>query len=476
MICSGNTVALNTVQNIKGLTISGSMTLNANLSLGGDLTNNGTFNAGTYTVTLNGTAPQKIGGSGSIAFGSLVMNNSAPANAVMLQVPVTVSGIFKLQDGHLLTTSSNVLTLSSSASVVLGATEQDSSFVKGPMKHTVNVSCGVTKVFPVGKDNSYRRIDLTIDQKTTATTTYMAEMIDNSAMALGYSLPLSLSNVSYVRYHEITQSPASTKIDVAEVRIYFNCHGVDDVVESLGAMSVAKDNGSGSWIDLSDTPNGYSCTRSSYWGNALSGTFTSLAGNKFALGNTGPATPLPVSLTLFAATAQERSVDVSWNTAAETNCDHFIVERSTDGDSFYPVGTVKGGGNTSSGNNYEWVDVLPLPGASFYRLKQVDYNGTSWYSERVSVFIEMNEVISVFPNPASENCFLMINDSKNKEARLTVHDLRGKVIYTGSYIPSSDKEMIKIDLTGSSMDDGMYVFSLESNGNTSHKKIVIKRN
>ena len=109
--------------------------------------------------------------------------------------------------------------------------------------------------------------------------------------------------------------------------------------------------------------------------------------------------PLPVELTRFTATTKDQSVNVNWATASEKNSDRFEIQRSATGGTFETVGTVKGQGNTSSAHNYAFVDSRPLAGRSYYRLRQVDIDGTTAYSPVAAV--QVRNELAVYPNPST---------------------------------------------------------------------------
>ncbi|HEX8325904.1 MAG TPA: IPT/TIG domain-containing protein [Hymenobacter sp.] len=120
--------------------------------------------------------------------------------------------------------------------------------------------------------------------------------------------------------------------------------------------------------------------------------------------------PLPVELTAFAAQAvQNRDAQLTWRTASEKNNDHFDVERSLNGTDFATIGAVKGHGTTSAAADYAWTDAAVAAkanGAVYYRLKQVDADGTATYSPvRTVAFTQeaaaKTPVIRVYPNPAT---------------------------------------------------------------------------
>lgn len=93
-----------------------------------------------------------------------------------------------------------------------------------------------------------------------------------------------------------------------------------------------------------------------------------------------PAILMPIELTQWTATNLEESVLLEWTTASEENNDYFSIERSIDGVTWKVLGNVGGAGTTSATHYYSFEDTKPVSGISYYRLKQVDFNGEYTYS------------------------------------------------------------------------------------------------
>jgi len=120
------------------------------------------------------------------------------------------------------------------------------------------------------------------------------------------------------------------------------------------------------------------------------------------------ANPLPVSLVAFTAQAvQNRDAQLKWTTASELSNDHFEVERSLDGTSFVQAGQQQGQGTKATATDYSFTDAgigARAAGQSvYYRLKQVDRNGTSVYSpvRTVSFTAASAALVGLYPNPAT---------------------------------------------------------------------------
>lgn len=135
--------------------------------------------------------------------------------------------------------------------------------------------------------------------------------------------------------------------------------------------------------------------------------------------------PLPIELLAFHAIEWHDDVRFMWTTASETNNDYFSIERSADGRDWITVLRIDGAGNSSTPIDYEAVDPEPLPGLSYYRLKQSDYDGQYSYSDVEAVTFDTgveNEVL-IFPNPTNGQITIVANDEEM--AGFGVFDMQG---------------------------------------------------
>jgi hypothetical protein len=137
---------------------------------------------------------------------------------------------------------------------------------------------------------------------------------------------------------------------------------------------------------------------------------------------------LPVTLTHFTATPKSSTVQLDWATATELNNDGFEVQRSADARSWEKLGWVAGRGTTQERQDYGFVDEAPLSGQSYYRLKQIDYDGQYEYSPTVSVRGRGEALFSVFPNPARERLQVRFDDTPPVDARLRLRNARGQTV------------------------------------------------
>jgi len=136
---------------------------------------------------------------------------------------------------------------------------------------------------------------------------------------------------------------------------------------------------------------------------------------------------LPVRLLDFSGRKQTQGVSLSWNTASEENFRHFIVEHSQDGIHFNAVGTVLGKGNAAAKSDYQFWHRQPVQGANYYRLRQVDRDGSFAYSKVVNVDWSGKPLLSVYPNPTKD---LLYVSGLQKGDQIQIIDFAGKVLQT----------------------------------------------
>ena len=132
---------------------------------------------------------------------------------------------------------------------------------------------------------------------------------------------------------------------------------------------------------------------------------SSFSGGGGGGGASGIALPLEF-VSFDARAAAMHTANLQWATASEINNSHFEIERSYDGRTFEMIGQVAGKVNSHQQMEYDFVDngIHPSNNIAFYRLKQVDFNGTSEYS--TIQFVRFDELgsgiyFSAYPNPAS---------------------------------------------------------------------------
>jgi hypothetical protein len=173
---------------------------------------------------------------------------------------------------------------------------------------------------------------------------------------------------------------------------------------------------------------------------------------------------LPVELLQFDAKAAEAHVDVLWTTVSETSSAWFNVQRSADGEHFTQIGRVNAAGNSVQTLDYSLKDAAPLPGLSYYRLEQVDQDGTVTYSHAVPVYFQgRTPAIALHPNPAMDLVYITVDLPDEGTLSWTVIDQSGRLAKQGTTAGTPGTYQFELPLQG--LEAGAYQVEL-SQGNT----------
>lgn len=145
-----------------------------------------------------------------------------------------------------------------------------------------------------------------------------------------------------------------------------------------------------------------------------------------------PLGALPVELLSFTARPDAGKVDIQWVTLTEDNNDYFTVERSSNGVDFEMIHREEGAGTTALARTYQIYDNNPLTGKSYYRLKQVDFDGRFEYSDIRVVTISEDGQLKTFPNPVANTLNVALSGFKVREVSFEIYHLSGKMMHSGT--------------------------------------------
>lgn len=179
---------------------------------------------------------------------------------------------------------------------------------------------------------------------------------------------------------------------------------------------------------------------------------------------------LPVSLVSFTAQAQtDRTVLVNWTTSWERANKGYVVERSKDLKNFERAGEVTDvAGSSNSVNSYRFVDASPFRGTSYYRLRQVDLDGTSQTFKAESVVIDGR--YGVYPNPVANQQFTLELDEP-ATAVLHLYNASGSELG----LNKSDLTELSTKVTPSSkLSSGVYILKVDERGTTRKHRLVVQ--
>jgi len=137
---------------------------------------------------------------------------------------------------------------------------------------------------------------------------------------------------------------------------------------------------------------------------------------------------LPIELTHFKPECEDNNVTIEWTTAAEINNDYFVIEKSLDGTTWVAVDSIDGAGNSFVEQNYTYQIKNHIYEITYFRLKQVDYDGTTDYSDIAPCTCEGLEIIGVYPNPSQGEVNYVVQSNQAGTLTLTITDARGRLV------------------------------------------------
>lgn len=184
---------------------------------------------------------------------------------------------------------------------------------------------------------------------------------------------------------------------------------------------------------------------------------------------------LPLKLISFFALLNNSKADLTWKTVSETNVSHFEIEKSMDGINFNEAGIVFARGNEADLTTYSFSDMIntDLDGVIYYRLRSVDLDGKSQYSNiriiRISKKGERNITILTYPNPVTNEIRISIpNNWQSKKVIYEVFSANGHGSKKIETVTSSQTETVNM----SNLAPGFYIVRVSCEGQTAQQKIV----
>lgn len=186
---------------------------------------------------------------------------------------------------------------------------------------------------------------------------------------------------------------------------------------------------------------------------------------------------VPVELTSFTAQAVKGKVELNWSTATETNNHGYEIQRSADKQNFTTVGFVRGAGTTTERQSYTFEDNYTGQSKVYYRLKQVDFNGTFWLSD----VIEISNLIPIefgisqnYPNPFNPSTTIEFQLPVDAKVMIKVYDILGSEVAT---LVDQFKEAgyHKLNFNGSALASGTYFFRIKANDFVQTKKMILMK-
>lgn len=187
---------------------------------------------------------------------------------------------------------------------------------------------------------------------------------------------------------------------------------------------------------------------------------------------------LDIELKSISATADNnrQQIIIDWETETETNNKGFDLERSTNGKDYEKIAWIDGNGTTLSPKRYNHKDRNVSVGTTYYyRLKQVDFDESTSYTEVVSAQLKDSKStktdINIVPNPAKDNITLVFQEAFSTAISLEIYNTSGKLMIQESIVLNDN---LRFPLDVSQLSKGIYIVKVLGNGESFNQKLIIK--
>ncbi len=446
------------------LTISSTVRAQAStLNLAGNWNQpSGSFVFGTSTVRFNGTAQQTITSGTQVNYWNLIINNSfATSPQIVLAANILIKNNLTLTDGVIRSTASSIISVENGATSDPGSAD---SYVWGPMR-----KLGIQNfVFPLGKENRWARLGISDMAGSGA---FDAEYFESRYSDIT-SIGAGIVRVSGNEYWDLSRTGGAGTAQ-PHVTLYWEDTAFSKI-DNLATLAIGhfrsgawqNHGGNASWTDNGTTNPG------NIKSTVVFATFSPIT---FASTDEDD-NPLPVELIRFnAAITGHNSVLIEWETASEYNNERFELAKSMDGVNFETVATLRSKGDSQSITHYGFEDFSPFPGNTYYRLKQVDYNGLTETYPMISVFwtSELEILSELYPNPTLDKCYVEFNQWLNQSLRVDIFNIDGKWI-AGDETRLNGIQKLDISHQVKFLDSGIYYVKVTTAGHSKVHKLIKK--
>ena len=185
----------------------------------------------------------------------------------------------------------------------------------------------------------------------------------------------------------------------------------------------------------------------------------------------------PVELIDFSGEYRQGAVQLTWATANELNNSHFIIEKAQNGRDFTQLATVGGAGTSTQTLNYHYTDMQPFEDINYYRLKQIDFDGSYSYSSILTVTTKgFGTTMTVNTDYGQSEINVAISSAEAGSGKLQVLNAAGQMLY------STDMEIISgtrnINIPLQNLTSGIYFVRLvdEKRQEVRHAKFLAMNN
>jgi len=451
--------------------------------LQGDLSySSGTFTGGSggAFLVMQGAAAQQITGNftGANQLYRLTLDNP---NNVTMNGDIDIDSRLTFTQGRIIT-GGNTLTLDGDATAS-PASGTSTSFVDGALSKVIT-SSGSSFEFPIGKGT--RQANALIFKPNTGGLTWTAEYfnedpMNNATVTSTESSDPFVTKVSGLEYWVISDGNAAPSGVTAQVGLSWAADSdvSTDQSEREQLEVLAWNTTNSNWDNFGG--GNFSSGNDATGGSFISAGTLSFSENIVTLGTTDEGNNLPVRLAFFKAAPGVGKVGLTWETYSELNNDRFEVQHSSNGKEWAQIGQVNGAGTHWGKLNYAFTHQNAPNGINYYRLKQVDFDGTFEYSPVATANVlglGAQGRISVYPNPTAQSNItvqlLALQGNPDVPVLIMVNDMLGKQYYKEAVSYSNAQQGLSV-VPQKVMEPGVYIVTVKYQGQYFQERLVISQ-
>ena len=417
-------------------------------SPGAVITATSTANPG---IELNGNRLQLISAGGSILNGICFRVNN-PSGCELL-LPLSLPHQLELVQGSLISSQSNLLSLTASCSVRVDSSKSGGPYVDGPLRKE-----GLNKelyfLFPVGKEGSLRWMEL-----KQATGNFTVEYMNENPASVGTGLGGGIDHVSKMEYWKVAADASVPARANMELSFVFPQSGR---VTDPAFLNVSGFEGN-QWTDAGHT----GITGNIFNGSVVSSPVSDFSGQAFTLASTvNLENPLPLTIIQFEGKEKNGYAVFNWSVESPESADHFelLVEKDKD---FRMMAQIQANQNQE---RYTWNDDEPLaPGSQFYKLNVVDRYGNVYTSKTITIphFVstELKLIwVTSFLSGSRDKLHVLSAEPNRLEYRIIA--MNGQVVNKGKIsVPEGESDFI---FPEQNLEPGIYQFQGFDSGGKSY--------
>jgi len=341
----------------------------------------------------------------------------------------------------------------------------ENAFIQGRLCRYVNVG---SYDFPLGiqeiSDNRYLPATIDISSINGGLSFIEAQFTTSNTQIPPSDLEVYGDDITeFLNYGYWTLTP---NVGSADYDITLTSTGHTNGGEVAEQHAIFKRSGVGDWESLGTHDNS---TQSGSGNDPITVKRSNLSGfSDFIIGKGELPYALPVELVSFNAKCYGEYVQLDWETASEKNNREFIIEKSSNSKDFYKIGSIPGCGNCNANSYYDYQDSNTSENAAYYRLKQIDYDGSCNYSDIVNSHCTKSAIeISC----SFEYDKLIINLLGSTERyTFVLFDSSGKMIYEGELLDPGVNEFAIPDLS-----TGVYYLKLFNSYESYSRKLFYNK-